>query len=698
MRRALSLLVATAMLALAALPVRAAQLAYVPAASPTHDVAIETLARKLGWTFRRTPDGAVIDDGSGPQTLRVGSRIVREDDTDVPLFDSPLVVRNGALELAIADAATLFHLHVEQAGMNLLLVDDSAVDATIREIPRPATPPPAPAASPKAPAYAPPPLVAGNAGTLALSVMFDGNNRIYQSNLSGNAGLVRGAVSSYGSDALAAPVGLVTVGAPVENVSLGSVNDPLAGSVIENGTMAGVDLHVAHDGTSYDAAAGHTADGSIVAVERTHGGTSDTLAGVSSAGADLAIFRHAVVDTERWGTLDDELLVGAKGTAAGIHARTRGKTFLDAVATDANGTLPVSDGDAPLGAVVGEHISSTTTVTAGYVRSLAAPGSPTLGVTTRWNGLSLGAAVSKHWTNLSAAIGGGPGYASLFASAGLARVYGFDGGLNLDRAKAVAELDLNGSGGTTNGIAQLRTNHAGLNLAAGLDLDTGVVRPLVGIIAPITSALAFEAGLVPGPSGRPDLKLSLLAGFRAPHPRTATFPVTIFIPDASHYGPLQLFIDGARATLPLGPQAHVQMPAGRHTVYVESTDQAYGSLPAEVVVGTNGAPSPPVALALFPQRTIAGYVRFGGPADAVPQGVSLEGIRVVLEPSGESATTDAGGHFVFPRAPYDPASTILLDPAGVPGGFTAPAALPLAAGETGVILVPARSIEQVSIR
>ena len=60
--------------------------------------------------------------------------------------------------------------------------------------------------------------------------------------------------------------------------------------------------------------------------------------------------------------------------------------------------------------------------------------------------------------------------------------------------------------------------------------------------------------------------------------------------------------------------------------------------------------------------------------------------------------TDAGGHYVFPRAPYDPASTILLDPAGIPGGFSAPAALPVAAGDTDVTLVPARSIEQVSIR
>jgi hypothetical protein len=695
-RRALGWLAAFATLALAALPAHAAQLAYVPAATPAAYVAIEPIARKLGWTFRRTADGAVLDDGTGPQALRIGSRSVREDDSDVPLLDNPVLVRNGNVALTLADAATLFHLDVEQDGPNVALVSASGADAMLREVPRPATPPPAPAATAKPTTYTPPAVVAGNAGTLALSVTFDGSNRIYQTSLAGNAGLVRGNVSTYGNDAVTAPVGLVTVGAPVENVSFGSVDDPLAGSVIQNGTMAGLDLHFAQAGTSYDAATGHTYDGSIVALARTHGGTSDTLADVSSLGVDQAIFRHAVVDTERWGTLDDELLIGAKGTAAGIHARTRGKTFLDAVATDAHGTLPLNDGDEPLGAVVGEHLSSTTTVTAGYVRSIAAPGSPTLGATTRLGGVALGANVSEHWTNLSASVGGSAGYAALFASAGAPHVYGFDGGFNLDRGKALAELDLNGSGGTTSGIAQLRTNHAGLNLAAGLDLDTGVARPLIGVVVPIQSALAFEAGLVPGPSGRPDLKLALLAGFRAPRPRVATFPLTVFVPDAAHYGPLQLFIDGARVTLPVGPQAHVQLPAGRHTVYVESADQAYGSLPADVVVAGSGAA--PVALPLLPQREIAGHVRFGGPADAVPMGESLQGIRVVLEPSGESAMTDADGHYVFPRAPYDPASTILLDPASVPGGFAAPPALPLGAGDTDVTLTPQRSVEQVSIR
>ncbi len=693
MRRALSWLAATALLALAALPARAAQLAYVPAAGPAAYIAIEPLARKLDWTFRRTPEGAILDDGSGPQALRIGSRIVREDDTDVQLFDRPAAVRNGNVELTIADAATLFHLQVQQNGTNVALVNDFTSDATIREIPRPATPAPAPVASAKPQTYSAPALVAGNAGTLGLSVMFDGSSRIYQTSLSGAAGLVRGSVSSYGSDAVAAPVGIVTVGAPVQNVSFGSIDNPLSGSVIENGTMVGLDGHVARAGTSYDAYTGHTIDGSILALARTHDGTTDAVADVSSLGTDQAILRHSVIATEPWGTLDDELLVGERGTAAGIHARTRGKTFVDAIASAASGTLPLGDGDEPTGAVAGEHLSSTTTITAGYIRSIAAPGSPTLGMTTRLSGVSLGANVSKHWTNLTASVNGAAGYASFFASAGAQHVFGLSGGLNLH--KALAEVDLTGSGGATSGTFQLRTNHSGLNLAAGADIETGVIRPIVGVVAPITSALAFEVGLVPAPSGRPAIKLSLLAGFRAPQPRVATFPISVFVPDASHYGPLQLFIDGARVTTPFGAGAHVNVPAGRHTLYVQTADRAYGSLPADVVAASS---APAVALPLFPQRTIAGTVRFGGSPDAIPEGETIQAIRVVLEPSGESAMTGPDGRFVFPRAPYDPASTILLDPASVPGGFLAPGALPVAAADTDVTLVPARRVEQVSIR
>jgi hypothetical protein len=312
-------------------------------------------------------------------------------------------------------------------------------------------------------------------------------------------------------------------------------------------------------------------------------------------------------------------------------------------------------------------------------------------VTTRIGGLSLGTTISEHWTNLSASFGGAAGYASFFASAGAQRVFGFSGGFNLK--KVLAEMNLTGSGGSTSGVAQVRTNHSGLNVAAGFAVDAGALRPLIGLVMPLAPALSVEAGLVQGPSGRPAVRLALLAGFRQARPRVAMFPVAVFVPDATRYGPLTLFVDGTRVTAPFAAGGRVDVPAGRHTLYVESADHAYGSLPADVVA--NAAAT--VALPLLPQRSIHGAVRFGGPPDAVPPGESLQGIRVVLEPSGESVSTDAEGRFVFARGPYDPDATLLLDPASVPAGFLAPDAVSAAAGEIGVTLEPARRIEQVSI-
>jgi len=214
MKRALAWIAATAICVLATLPAAAAQIAYVPmpAAPREPSVAIEPIAKQLGWTFKRTGDGAILNDGTGPEAIRIGSRLVREDGADVALFEGPAVERNGHIELAISDAATLFHLTVQREGTHVALVTELSTDVQIREVPRPATPPPAPVPTAVPEAYSAPAIVQGDAGTLAVSVEFDGSSRVYQTSLAGSAGVVHGAVSSYGGDAVTNPVGVVTVG------------------------------------------------------------------------------------------------------------------------------------------------------------------------------------------------------------------------------------------------------------------------------------------------------------------------------------------------------------------------------------------------------------------------------------------------------------------------------------------------------
>jgi hypothetical protein len=690
MRRALVWLTAAVIGLLAALPAHAAQIALVPATKGATFVAIQPIATSLGWTFRRTADGAILDDGSGPQALRIGSRNVREDGEEVALFDVPVAERNGQIALAIADAATLFHLEIVRSGANVALVNEPVEDVTIREIPRPATPSPKPVPTARPEAFSTPSIVQGNAGTLGVSVLFDGNSHIIQTSIGGNAGLVHGSVTTYGSDQLGTPMGLVTVGSASRNVSFGSVGNPFAGSVISNGTLIGGDAHVVKDGAAYDAYSGHSINGSIAGIARTRDETTDALASVSNDGTQQFVLRHAVVVPQNWGTFEYEGIAGEHGAAVGISARTHGKIFLDATASQATGNLPLTDGDLPTGAFVGDHLSSATTLTAGYVHSINAPGSPTLGLSTQWNHLALSTVVSKHWTNLSASFGTANAYASFFASAGTQRVFGVTGGLALHRA--IADLQFTSNGGPLSGTAQVRTNHPGINLAAGLNVNGGLVRPLVGVVVPMGPALAFEAGLVPGSSGQPALRLSMLAGFRQARPRVPTFPVSVYVPNATQYGRVRLFVDGAPLATPFVTGAHVDVPAGRHTLYAESADRAYASPPQDFIASSTAT----VDLMLFPQRTIEGTVSFGGAPSAAPQGISLAGIRVVLEPSGESIATDENGHFVFPRGAYDPASTILLDPDSVPNAFVAPGAVPIAAGSTNVTLAPARKVENAS--
>jgi hypothetical protein len=694
MQRTLATIVALTISVLAALPARAAQVAYTPPTA-THDsfIAIEPIAHDLGWTFRRTEGGAIVDDGTGPQTLRIGSRLVREDGSDVALFESAPQDRNGHIALNISDAATLFHMNVSRTGTHVALVAPPANEVAYREIPRPATPPPAPAATPRPEAFSAPALVRGNAGTLAVSVEFDGNSRIVQTSLAGNAGLVRGSVSSYSNDGVTNPAGIVTIGAAVRNLAFGSINNPLAGDVMSNGSLTGATAHLADGNAIYELSSGRSYTGNVVALERSSGNSTDALAYVSgTTGLNQAILRHALEVKAPWGTVDYETLLGQRGAGTALHARTSGKTFLDATASDASGSLPLFAGDLPSGAVIGEHLSRVTTLTAGYVRSIAAPGSPTIGITTRWNGLSLGANVSEHWTNLTAAYSGSGAYATFFASSGAQQIFGMNGGLEFHRM--LAELDVNGGSGTTNGIAQLRTNHPGINVAGGFNLNAGTISPLLGIVVPVAPALSLEAGVVVGPSGHPALRLSMLAGFRAPKPRVATFPVTVFVPDAQRYGPLRVFVDGIPSAAPFAEGTKVQVPAGRHSLYVESADHGYGSSTRDVL--SAGAAN--IELPLFAQRSIAGTVRFGGSPGSIPAEASLEGIRVVLEPSGESSLTDANGHYVFARAPYDPNSTILLDPSTAPRGFESPGALPVGAGTTDVTLEPQRKVEHTTFR
>jgi hypothetical protein len=567
--------------------------------------------------------------------------------------------------------------------------DDGTV---IREIPRPApsllpSPPPGLAAAQTTPA----PLVRGGAGTLSFSVDFDGPTRAYRTTLAANAEHLHGSLFAYGTGAFGTPLGSLAIGDARARTSIGSLEDPLAGVVVRNGTFTGIDLHRGWLSGGVDAYVGKRLDGSeVFALERAHGAVTDTAALVSSGGrlGDL-LLRHDVMQRTSWGSFEEELLGGTRGAAIGYEARTSGKTFVDATLSRSIGTVPVQSGDLPTSISVGRVVGNNVTVSLGYAEAIDAPARAYVGATAHFGTSSLSLSAARDRESVYLTNSGRNGFVQLFGSFGATPSFGTQGTLRLQELA----LDFSGSAsaGTSAGTAQVHTTRPGFNLAAGVDYTNGTLRPLLGIVAPLTPSFALETALITGTSGHPAVRLSLIAGFRARVPRVTTFPLELAIDSAPIGAPLRLFVDGAlRETLRDG-RATIALTAGTHDVFVASADGTFGSPQRQVLAGVDRA----VTLSLVQQRSIVGRVRFAAAPGEIPAGLSLQGVRLVLDPTGTSVTADPEGGFVFPRAPYPTEARVLVDPATLPAGFAQPAAAAVVFGdEVGIALAPLRAVER----
>ena len=583
---------------------------------------------------------------------------------------------------------------------NVLAITSEAEsdDAVIQEIPRPATPaPPKPPAPPPAAPGNPPLSVQGQAGTLAFSVNFDNGSRIYHTAVTATGDRIRGSLSADGSDAFGTPLGIVTIGETTHHTSIGALNDPLSGVIVRNGSFDGVDFHEGTATNGFDAFSGRRLDGSNFAgVVRASGNTTDTLGALSNGGhfGDL-VLRHSVMTPMPWGLVEQDLVASTHGTAVGIEARTRGATFLDATLSRATGTLPLQDGDLPSSLAIGRELGRATTLSLGYAESQGSPARGYVGVATRMHNLSFSVNASPGTQSAFVSSTTSAGFVQLFASTGTSTVEAIHGSYAVHRLQF--EFDGAHSPGATAGTAQFRTSHAGLNLAAGADLSNGTLRPLVGVVAALTPLFALETAIVPGTSGHPALRLALVAGFRNRAPRVATFPLALTVAPYAGSAPLRLFVDGRPSNVAIrNGLAQLSLTAGTHDVYVATTDGALGSPQREVVAGTDRA----LAVVLIPQRTIHGRVRFAAAAGEIPVDASLQGIRVVLTSTGAVAACDADGVFVFPRAPYDAASTVIVDADTLPRGFTGPAplAIPATDDDINIAITPQRAVERTTFK
>lgn len=154
---------------------------------------------------------------------------------------------------------------------------------------------------------------------------------------------------------------------------------------------------------------------------------------------------------------------------------------------------------------------------------------------------------------------------------------------------------------------------------------------------------------------------------------------------------LRVLIDGAPFASFQNGETVVRVGPGSHDLFVETADGTLGSLSRSIEVQSATS----ARVALWPQRTVRGRVRFDVPAAQLPPELTLGGITVIIAPGNLSVDTDADGNFVFARQPFDPEAVIAVDPDTIPRGFAPPA--PMALGDGApleVLLKSARRVER----
>ena len=669
-----------------------------PGATPLIEVG--ALATALKWQVTITPAGANVDDGSGLRALRVGSRFIREDGTDVETFDEPLVERNDRLMLAFPDALSFFSINGSFTATTIMLTGAvvSQTDIfTTKEVPEPINtrPKPKPAATP-APTFGSP--FDPGLADMSVSLDLDGSSRFYRLGLASNTNFIHAHVNAAGIQTLGPPDGTVTLGAPTRNASFGEQADPLGGLILPGNGFEGGTLFSRNGDVATSFVAGRRTDGhTIIGVERALPGSnkSNTIAVVSQNGVyNQTVFRHAASYKPSWGSLSDEWLASERGIGAGVSAQTHGRTFLQSTLTFATGGLPVGINDAPVNIALGRNLSPATTVTSGFYTARGTPFAPYVGVQTSGSNLRLFANASPNVFTAGVSYLGPIGNVQLLTQPGINRLLELQSQLRFHHLEA----DINVATQSTSSEAdvELETTHSGINLVTGFStLSGGRSGPILGVSVPVSRSLALEVSERPGSIGKYALRFSVHAGLPPRRVRVVMFPLTVGIDGPGDAAPLRLLVDGI-PTGQLGAgirQATVKLTQGQHDVFVETLD------------GTSGSPSHSITMTaattlqvtLFPERVIRGHVRFNATAAEIPPDASLSGIKLTVAPGGIVVDADADGNFLFPRQPLDPEAVLSVDQDTLPRGFEAPAPIRLgdAQNTIDVPLTPRRVERQV---
>ncbi|MBV8602053.1 MAG: hypothetical protein JO359_10865, partial [Candidatus Eremiobacteraeota bacterium] len=404
------------------------------------------------------------------------------------------------------------------------------------------------------------------------------------------------------------------------------------------------------------------------------------------------ILRRFRVTHQPWGDFAREFIIGDKGAAVGLSARTKGRTYVESTVTYATKGLPLGPNDAPISIDVGRHLSDNTTVVGGFYATPQQPWGPFAGISTHSRNFSLGITASAHNVSAGFAYQSQRADVSFYTVPGVERAVGFNGVLYMPGSQLEAQSS--NSSGTNDASLTLRTIRPGLNFIGGISVPSGgKPGPVAGVSIPLGHLLAVETTLRPSSSGPYGLHVGLAMGIAARRPPSApTIPARISIDGAMPLPKMRLFVDGAPASTFAAASATANVERGTHTFAVESVDGALGSQDVALNVQAAGDS---VNLTLWPERTVRGRIVVDNSA-SVPTDFTLAHIIVVIQPGDISVESAQDGTFFFPRQPIAPVSTIRVDAGSLPRELRPSDPLPLDGTDVELRLLPGLRIERQS--